>query len=348
MLSRLPRTARVSSTVSTAVRGYAKDIRYGQEARQPLLSGVEKLGAAVAVTMGPKGRTVLIEQPYGGPKVTKDGVTVAKSIELDDTYENIGAKLVQTVASNTNDSAGDGTTTATVLARAIAQEGFNAVGAGLNPKELKAGIDLAVATVIEELKRQSSPVVSDEIKQVATISANGDTAIGGLIASGYDEVGKDGVISVKDGNQFEDTLEVTQGMQFARGYISPFFANEAKTRTSEYENARVLLVEGKISNVQQVLPVLELVSMQLKQPLLIVAEDIDGEALSMMVLNRIRSNLNICAVKAPGFGDNRKATLQDIATLTGAHVFGATGSEEKLEEVANHHLGMVGEFKATK
>lgn len=330
------------------LRTYAKDIRYAQDARQPLLRGVDKLADAVAVTMGPKGRTVLIEQPYGGPKVTKDGVTVAKAVELDDTFENIGAKLVQDVANRTNDVAGDGTTTATVLARAIATEGFNAVAAGLNPKELQSGIKLAVAQVIEELKSVSKPVTdNEEIKQVATISANGDTEVGGLIAAGFEKVGKDGVMTVKDGQTLEDTLETTEGMKFDRGFISPFFINQPKSRNVIYEDALVLLCQNKISNVQSIVPVLEL-AIQAKKPLLIIAEDIDAEALSTLVINRIRSQLQICAVKAPGFGDNRKNTLQDIAILTGGFVFGAEGSEEQLENAQPHHLGKVGEFQSTK
>merc|ERR1719162_47687 len=298
--------------------------------------------------MGPKGRTVLIEQPYGGPKVTKDGVTVAKAIELEDQYENIGARLVQDVANNTNDHAGDGTTTATVLARAIATEGFNAVAAGLNPGELRAGIDKAVKVVLQSLKDQSKPVTTnDEIRQVATISANGAGDIGELIAAGFEKVGKDGVMTVKDGQTTEDVLEVTEGMKFDRGYISPFFINNQKGRNVQYEDAVVLLCQSKISNIQSMVPVLEMV-MQTKKPLLIIAEDIDAEALSTLVLNRIRGGLQICAVKAPGFGDNRKNTLQDMAVLTGGYVFGADGSDDKLEDAKPEHLGRVGEFTATK
>jgi len=331
-----------------AKRGYAKDIRYGQEARLPLLAGVNKLADAVAVTMGPKGRTVLIEQPYGGPKVTKDGVTVAKAVVLEDTFENIGAQLVQDVANNTNDAAGDGTTTATVLARAIATEGFNYVAAGLNPQDLRSGIQKAVAQVIVSLKDQSRPVSgTEEIRQVATISANGDEEVGQLIADGYDQVGKDGVITVKNGDTLEDSLEVTEGMKFDRGYISPFFVNNGKTRSVVYDDALVLLSEKKISTVASIVPVLEM-AIQSKKPLLIIAEDIDAEALSTLVVNRIRSQLQICAVKAPGFGDNRKNTLQDIAALTGGFVFGAEGSEEKMEECQPHQLGQVGEFQASK
>lgn len=339
----------VTSTVNNvAKRGYAKDIRYGQDARLPLLAGVNKLADAVAVTMGPKGRTVLIEQPYGGPKVTKDGVTVAKAVELEDTFENIGAQLVQDVANNTNDAAGDGTTTATVLARAIATEGFNYVAAGLNPQDLRSGIQKAVAQVIVSLKEQSRPVSgTEEIRQVATISANGDEEVGQLIADGYDQVGKDGVITVKNGDTLEDSLEVTEGMKFDRGYISPFFVNNGKTRSVSYDNALVLLSEKKISTVASIVPVLEM-AIQSKKPLLIIAEDIDAEALSTLVVNRIRSQLQICAVKAPGFGDNRKNTLQDIAALTGGFVFGAEGSEEKMEECQPHQLGSVGEFQASK
>jgi chaperonin GroEL len=347
MFSRLQHVTR--GPVRTLIaRGMAKDIRFGADARLPLLAGVNKLADAVAVTMGPKGRTVLIEQPYGGPKVTKDGVTVAKAIELEDQYENIGARLVQDVANNTNDHAGDGTTTATVLARAIATEGFNAVAAGLNPGELRDGIDKAVKVVLESIKDQSKPVTTnDEIRQVATISANGAGDIGELIAAGFDKVGKDVVMTVKDGQTTEDVLEVTEGMKFDRGYISPFFINNQKGRNVHYEDAVVLLCQTKISNIQSMVPVLEMV-MQTKKPLLIIAEDIDAEALSTLVLNRIRGGLQICAVKAPGFGDNRKNTLQDMAVLTGGYVFGADGSDDKLEDAKPEHLGRVGEFTATK
>jgi len=343
------RTATVqASAPCLQVRGMAKDIRYTQEARAPLLIGVDKLADAVAVTMGPKGRTVLIEQPYGGPKITKDGVTVAKAVELEDKFENIGARLVQDVANRTNDVAGDGTTTATVLARAIATEGFNAVAAGLNPQDLRSGMKLAVDSVIAGLKDLSKPVTSNnEIRQVATISANGDEEIGQLIADGFEKVGRDGVITVKDGQTLEDELDVTEGMKFDRGFISPFFINQPKTRQVKYDDALILLSEKKISNVASIVPILEM-AIQAKKPLLIIAEDINEEALSTLVINRIRSQLQICAVKAPGFGDNRKNTLQDIATLTGGFVFGAEGSEEKLEEALPHQLGKVGEFVASK
>lgn len=275
-------------------------------------------------------------------------MTVAKAVELEDTFENIGAQLVQDVANNTNDAAGDGTTTATVLARAIATEGFNYVAAGLNPQDLRSGIQKAVTQVIVSLKEQSRPVSgTEEIRQVATISANGDEEVGQLIADGYDKVGKDGVITVKNGDTLEDSLEVTEGMKFDRGYISPFFVNNGKTRSVVYDDALVLLSEKKISTVASIVPVLEM-AIQSKKPLLIIAEDIDAEALSTLVVNRIRSQLQICAVKAPGFGDNRKNTLQDIAALTGGFVFGAEGSEEKMEECQPHQLGQVGEFQASK
>lgn len=349
MFSRLQQIARPSARVArVGVRHYAKDIRFGADARLPLLGGVNKLADAVAVTMGPKGRTVLIEQGFGGPKVTKDGVTVAKSVDLEDTYENIGARLVQDVANKTNDNAGDGTTTATVLARAIASEGFNAVAAGLNPQELRKGINRAVDVAVDTIKTISRPVTTnEEIRQVATISANGDTVVGDLIAEGFSKVGRDGVMTVKDGQTTEDILEVTEGMKFDRGYISPFFINNQKGRNVVYEDALVLLCEKKISNVQSIVPVLEL-AMQAKRPLLIVAEDIDAEALSTLVINRIRAQLQICAVKAPGFGDNRKNTLQDMAVLTGGYVFGASGNDHKLEEASFEHLGKVGEYQSTK
>ena len=255
---------------------------------------------------------------------------------------------MQDVANKTNDVAGDGTTCATVLARAITTEGFKAVAAGLNPTDLRKGIQMAVDAVIANLKSISKKVTtSDEIKQVATISANGDTAIGKLIAEAFERVGKDGVITVKDGQTLEDQLEVTEGMKFDRGYISPFFVNNAKTRRAEYQDALVLLTEKKISNVQQLVPALEL-AINMKRPLVIVAEDVDNEALSTLVINRLRSNLQVVAVKAPGFGDNRKNTLQDMAVMTGGAVLGAEGTEIKLEDVRPEHLGRVGEVQATK
>merc|ERR1719443_1067741 len=349
MLSRLPRTARVSSTVSTAVRGYAKDIRYGQEARQPLLTGVEKLGSAVAVTMGPKGRTVLIEQPYGGPKVTKDGVTVAKSVELEDKYQNIGAKLVQDVANNTNEAAGDGTTTATILARCIAKEGFLATTqSGASPIEIRKGIMKGVEKVVESLADMSKPVTTkSEIEQVATISANGDAIIGKLLSDAMERVGKNGVITVKDGKTLEDEIEVIEGMKFDRGYISPYFINQTKGAKVEYQNALVLFSEKKISDIASLVPVLEMAN-QSRKPLILIAEDVDGEALSALVINRLKIGLQVAAVKAPGFGDNRKNTLADMAIACGGTVFGTEGSDLKMEKASMSDLGEVEEVTITK
>eukprot|EP00128_Syssomonas_multiformis_P010632 Colp12_sorted_trinity150504_noHs@26169 len=326
----------------------AKDIKFSDNARTLMLAGVDKLADAVAVTMGPKGRNVIIEQSYGGPKITKDGVTVAKAIELKNKYENIGARLVQDVASKTNDVAGDGTTTATVLARAIAKEGFKAVAAGLNPLDLRRGIQSAVDVVVKRLKELSRPVTtSEEIAQVATISANGDTQIGNLIANAMKTVGKDGVITVKDGKTLDDELEITEGMKFDRGYISPFFITSTKGHKAEFQNALVLLSEKKISTAQQIIPALEIAVSQ-RKPLVIVAEDVDGEALSTIVVNKLRGQIQVVAVKAPGFGDNRKNTLHDMAVLTGAKVLGEETLEAKLEDVTAEQLGSVGEVVVTK
>jgi chaperonin GroEL len=329
-------------------RAYAKDIVFAANSRAFMLAGVTKLGDTVAVTMGPKGRNVIIEQPYGGPKITKDGVTVAKAIELENKYENLGAKLVQEVASKTNDVAGDGTTTATVLARAIAQEGFKNVAAGLNPLDLRRGIQAAVECVVKSLKDVSKTVTTgEEIKQVATISANGDKEIGMLISKAMEAVGKDGVITVKDGKTLEDELEIAEGMKFDRGYISPFFMTSNKTQKAELHNALVLLYQNKISSVSQIVKASEL-SIQERKPLLIIAEDVEGEALSTLVLNKLRGNLIVCAVKAPGFGDSRKDILGDIAVLTGGVVVGDEGSEVALEDITIEQLGGVGDVTVTK
>eukprot|EP00045_Choanoeca_perplexa_P017463 m.254133 g.254133 ORF g.254133 m.254133 type:complete len:575 (-) comp17548_c0_seq16:746-2470(-) len=341
-------TGRLAPAARRGVRFYAKDIRFAEDARKAMMVGINKLADAVAVTMGPKGRNVLLEQSFGGPKITKDGVSVAKAVELEDRYENLGARLVQDVANRTNDVAGDGTTCATVLARAFTTEGFKAVAAGLNPKDLRQGIQMGVEAVVANLKAISKTVDSTEaIQQVATISANGDKAVGALIAQAFEKVGKDGVITVKDGQTLEDQLEHTEGLKFDRGYISPFFVNNTKSRRVEYQDSLVLFSETKISSIQSIVPALE-TAMKLQKPLLIIAEDVDQEALSTLVVNRIRNNLQIVAVKAPGFGDNRKNTIADMAILTGGHVFGAQGSDIKLEEIQPEHFGRTGELTVTK
>ncbi|GBN34335.1 Heat shock protein 60A [Araneus ventricosus] len=329
-------------------RNYAKDIKFGPEVRALMLQGVDVLADAVAVTMGPKGRNVIIEQSWGSPKITKDGVTVAKAIELKDKFQNIGAKLVQDVANNTNEEAGDGTTTATVLARAIAKEGFEKISKGTNPIEFRKGVMMAVERIVDELKKNSKTVTTpEEIAQVATISANGDRAIGDLISNAMKKVGNDGVITVKDGKTLTDELEVIEGMKFDRGYISPYFINTAKGAKVEYQNALVLFSEKKISSVQSIIPALELAN-QKRKPLIIIAEDVDGEALSTMVLNRLKVGLQVAAVKAPGFGDNRKNTLHDMAISTGGIVFGDDADLVKLEDLQPHDLGEVSEVVITK
>lgn len=329
-------------------RNYVKDIKFGADVRALMLQGVDVLADAVAVTMGPKGRNVIIEQSWGSPKITKDGVTVAKAIELKDKFQNIGAKLVQDVANNTNEEAGDGTTTATVLARAIAKEGFEKISKGANPIEFRKGVMIAVERVIEELRKNSKNVTTpEEIAQVATISANGDRTIGDLISNAMKKVGKDGVITVKDGKTLTDELEVIEGMKFDRGYISPYFINTAKGAKVEYQDALVLFSEKKISSVQSIIPALELANSK-RRPLIIVAEDLDGEALSTLVLNRLKVGLQVAAVKAPGFGDNRKATLHDMAVATGGIVFGDDADLVKLEDVQETDLGIVSEVVITK
>ncbi|EDW45788.1 GM11458 [Drosophila sechellia] len=340
--------ARSSISRQLAMRGYAKDVRFGPEVRAMMLQGVDVLADAVAVTMGPKGRNVIIEQSWGSPKITKDGVTVAKSIELKDKFQNIGAKLVQDVANNTNEEAGDGTTTATVLARAIAKEGFEKISKGANPVEIRRGVMLAVQTVKDNLKSMSRPVSTpEEIAQVATISANGDQAIGNLISEAMKKVGRDGVITVKDGKTLTDELEVIEGMKFDRGYISPYFINSSKGAKVEFQDALLLLSEKKISSVQSIIPALELANAQ-RKPLVIIAEDIDGEALSTLVVNRLKIGLQVAAVKAPGFGDNRKSTLTDMAIASGGIVFGDDADLVKLEDVKVSDLGQVGEVVITK
>lgn len=337
----------VASNAIGSTRNMSKEIKFGVDGRAAMLNGVNLLADAVQVTLGPKGRNAIISQPYGSPKITKDGVTVAKSIDLECPYENMGAQLVKSVASKTNDVAGDGTTTATVLARAIYAEGCKAVAAGMNPLDLRRGIQSAVRCVTENLEKISKPITSkEEVMQVGTISANADTEIGQLIADAMERVGKEGVITVQDGKTLENELEVVEGMKFDRGYISPYFITDAKTQTTELENPLILLVEKKVSNLQQLVPLLESV-IKAQSSLLIVAEDVESEALATLVVNKLRAGIKVCAVKAPGFGDNRKATMQDLAILTGGTVI----SEEtgmKLEEVKPEHLGRCKKLTVTK
>ena len=315
----------------------AKNITYGEDARQAILRGVNKLADAVKVTLGPKGRNVVIEKKFGSPLITKDGVTVAKEIELADPLENMGAQMVREVASKTSDIAGDGTTTATVLAQAIYREGIKMVTSGHNPMELKRGIEIAVKKAVESIDKLKKSVDAKEIAFVGTISANGDEEIGKIIAEAMDKVGKDGVITVEEAKGLDTTLEVVEGMQFDRGYLSPYFVTDAERMESVLENARILIFEKKISSMKDLLPVLEQTAKQGKQ-LLIMAEDIEGEALATLVVNKLRGTLQVCAVKAPGFGDRRKAMLEDIAILTGGKMI----SEDlgiKLENVKWDDLG---------
>ncbi len=316
----------------------AKDVRFGEDARHRMLSGVNVLANAVKVTLGPKGRNVVLDKSFGAPSITKDGVSVAKEIELKDKFENMGAQMVKEVASHTSDIAGDGTTTATVLAQSIIKEGMKAVAAGMNPMDLKRGIDKAVEVVIAELKRLSKPCEDDRsITQVGTISANSDDAIGRIIADAMIKVGKDGVITVEEGKSLNNELDVVEGMQFDRGYLSPYFVNKQENMTTELENPYILLHDKKVSNIREMLPVLEAVA-KASRPLLIIAEDVEGEALATLVVNTIRGVLKVCAVKAPGFGDRRKAMLQDIAVITSGQVI----SEEvglSLEKTSLRDLG---------
>jgi chaperonin GroEL len=316
----------------------AKDVKFGQDAREKMLRGVDILANAVKVTLGPKGRNVVIEKSFGAPRITKDGVTVAKEIELEDKFENMGAQMVREVASKTSDLAGDGTTTATVLAQAIVKEGAKSVAAGANPMDLKRGIDLAVAAVVDELKGKAQKIKSnDEIAQVGTISANGDTEIGAKLAEAMKRVGNEGVITVEESKSLDTELDVVEGMQFDRGYLSPYFITNAEKMIAELENPYILIHEKKLSGLQAMLPVLEAV-VQSGKPLLIIAEDVEGEALATLVVNKLRGGLKVAAVKAPGFGDRRKAMLEDIAVLTG----GQTISEDlgiKLENVTLQMLG---------
>jgi len=315
----------------------AKEIVLGEDARQAVLRGVNQLGNTVKVTMGPRGRNVVIDKKYGSPTITKDGVTVAKEIELQEPLENMGAQMVKEVASKTSDDAGDGTTTATVLAQNIYQEGLKLVAAGANPTLIKKGIDKGVEKIVEEIHKLSEPVTGKMISQVGAISANNDTAIGTIIAEAMDKVGKDGVITVEEGKSFDTVLEFVEGMQFDRGYLSPYFSTDADRMEAVLEKPFVLLHEKKISNLREMLPLLEQIA-KTGRPLMIIAEDVDGEALATLVYNKIRGMLNVCAVKAPGFGDRRKAMLEDIAILTGGTVI----SEElgmKLETVTVEQLG---------
>jgi len=316
----------------------AKEIKYGYKAREKMLSGVKKLSDAVAVTLGPRGRNVVIEKSWGSPTVTKDGVTVAKEIELEDKFENMGAQMVKEVASKTSDMAGDGTTTATVLARAIYEEGQKLVAAGNNPMNIKRGIDKAVDAAVETLAKMSTPANEQrEIAQIGTISANNDPTIGNIIAEAMEKVGKEGVITVEEAKSMETTLDVVEGMQFDRGYISPYFVTDAEKMTVNLENPYILIHEKKIGSMKDMLPILEQIS-KMARPLLIIAEDVEGEALATLVVNKLRGTLNVAAVKAPGFGDRRKAMLQDIAILTGGQVI----SEDvglKLENITINDLG---------
>jgi chaperonin GroEL len=316
----------------------SKDVKFGQDARERMLRGVDILANAVKVTLGPKGRNVVIEKSFGAPRITKDGVTVAKEIELEDKFENMGAQMLKEVASKTADLAGDGTTTATVLAQAIVREGAKSVAAGANPMDLKRGIDMAVTAVVAHLKSMSNPIKSnDEIAQVGTISANGDKVVGDMIAKAMKKVGAEGVITVEESKTLDFELEVVEGMQFDRGYLSPYFITNAEKMSVELENPYILIVEKKLSNLQAILPILEAV-VQSGKPLLIIAEDVEGEALATLVVNKLRGGLKVAAVKAPGFGDRRKAMLEDLAILTAGTVI----SEDlgiKLETVTLKELG---------
>ena len=315
----------------------AKQVIHGEESRGAILRGVNQLADAVKVTLGPKGRNVVIDKKFGSPTITKDGVTVAKEIELSDSLENMGAQMVREVASKTSDVAGDGTTTATVLAQAIFKEGVRTVAAGANPMALKRGIDKAVEKVVEEIKNQAQPVSGGSIAQVGTVSANGDTKIGEIIAEAMDKVGKDGVITVEESKTMDTTLEVVDGMQFDRGYLSPYFVTDADRMEAVLDDPMILINEKKVSNMRDLLPILEQVA-KMGRPLLIIAEDVEGEALATLVVNKLRGTLNVAAVKAPGFGDRRKAMLEDIATLTGGKVI----SEDlgiKLETITVDDLG---------
>jgi len=319
----------------------AKDVRFSRDARERILRGVDILADAVKVTLGPKGRNVVIEKSFGAPRITKDGVTVAKEIELKDRFENLGAQMVREVASKTNDKAGDGTTTATVLAQAIVREGMKSVSAGMNPMDLKRGIDMAVTAVVADLKARSKDVAGTaEIAQVGTISANGEKEIGEMIAQAMEKVGKEGVITVEEAKGMASELDVVEGMQFDRGYLSPYFITNPEKMTVELDNPYILIHEKKLSNLQALLPVLEAV-VQSSRPLLIIAEDVEGEALATLVVNKLRGGLKVAAVKAPGFGDRRKAMLEDIAILTAGQMI----SEDLGIKLENVTLAMLGQAK---
>ena len=325
----------------------AKEVKFGDDARARMVHGVNVLANAVKVTLGPKGRNVVLDKSFGAPTVTKDGVSVAKEIELEDKFENMGAQMVKEVASHTSDVAGDGTTTATVLAQAIVREGMKAVAAGMNPMDLKRGIDKAVAGAVEHLQTISTPCADTKaIAQVGTISANSDSSVGDIIAEAMDKVGKEGVITVEEGSSLDNELDVVEGMQFDRGYLSPYFVNEQSTMSAELEEPAILLFDKKISNIRELLPILESVA-KASKPLLIIAEDIEGEALATLVVNTMRGIVKVCAVKAPGFGDRRKSMLQDIAVLTGGQVI----SEEvglSLEKATLEDLGSAKKVSITK
>jgi len=316
----------------------AKDVKFASDARERMLRGVDTLANAVKVTLGPKGRNVVLDKSFGAPRITKDGVTVAKEIELEDKFENMGAQMVREVASKTNDLAGDGTTTATVLAQAIVREGAKSVAAGMNPMDLKRGVDMAVAAVIKDIEKRAKPVAaSSEVAQVGTISANGDQTIGKMIAQAMQKVGNEGVITVEEAKALDTEVEIVEGMQFDRGYLSPYFVTNADKMIAELEDAYILLHEKKLSGLQAMLPLLEAV-VQSGKPLVIIAEDVEGEALATLVVNRLRGGLKVAAVKAPGFGDRRKAMLEDIAILTGGQLI-SDDLGMKLENVTLNMLG---------
>ena len=325
----------------------AKEVRFSQDARDRMLRGVEILASAVRVTLGPKGRNVILDKSFGAPRITKDGVTVAKEIELEDKFENMGAQMVREVASKTNDNAGDGTTTATVLAHSIVKEGAKSVAAGMNPMDLKRGIDKAVEEAVKDIAARSKKIKdSSEIAQVGTISANGDKSIGQMIADAMQKVGNEGVITVEEAKSLETELDVVEGMQFDRGYLSPYFITNAEKMVAELEDALILIHEKKLSSLQPMLPVLEAV-VQSGKPLVIIAEDIEGEALATLVVNKLRGGLKVAAVKAPGFGDRRKAMLEDIAILTGGQMI-AEDLGIKLENVTLQMLGKAKRIRIEK